>query len=83
MSWKKGLECRKKFCQPVGAWFTQLGDLNTVHHMWAYSDLEERKITREQAWQVDGWPQTVSQTVPLIQRMTTQILEPMKHSPLK
>jgi hypothetical protein len=34
--WKKGLEARRKFVQPVGAWFTQLGPLNRVHHMWSY-----------------------------------------------
>ena len=33
---RKGLECRRQFCEPIGAWFTQLGDLNTVYHMWAY-----------------------------------------------
>lgn len=36
MNWRKGLECRKQFCEPVGAWFTQLGELNTVYHMWTY-----------------------------------------------
>lgn len=33
---RKGLECRRQFCEPVGAWFTQLGELNTVYHMWTY-----------------------------------------------
>jgi hypothetical protein len=32
----KGLECRRQFCEPVGAWFSQLGALNYVHHMWQY-----------------------------------------------
>jgi len=36
MYWRKGLECRSQFCEPVGAWFTQLGELNTVYHMWTY-----------------------------------------------
>ncbi|KAG0181608.1 hypothetical protein DFQ29_007712 [Apophysomyces sp. BC1021] len=36
MNWRQGLECRRQFCEPVGAWFSQLGDLNTVHHMWTY-----------------------------------------------
>lgn len=33
---RKGLECRRQFCEPVGAWFSQLGELHTVHHMWTY-----------------------------------------------
>ncbi|KAJ3369350.1 hypothetical protein HDU91_007318 [Kappamyces sp. JEL0680] len=35
-AWQKGIEARKQFVEPVGAWFSQLGDLNFVHHMWAY-----------------------------------------------
>lgn len=62
MHWRKGLECRRQFCEPVGAWFSQLGDLNVVHHMWTYPDLQTRKTTREDAWQVDGWAETVINT---------------------
>lgn len=62
MHWRKGLDCRRQFCEPVGAWFSQLGDLNVVHHMWTYPDLQTRKITREDAWQVDGWAETVTNT---------------------
>jgi hypothetical protein len=62
MHWRKGLECRRQFCEPVGAWFSQLGDLNVVHHMWTYPDLQTRKTTREDAWQVDGWAETVTNT---------------------
>lgn len=34
--WRRGLEARRQFVQPIGAWFSQLGDLNQVHHMWSY-----------------------------------------------
>ncbi|CAG8506875.1 6061_t:CDS:10 [Funneliformis caledonium] len=81
--WVRGLECRRQFCEPVGAWFCQLGALNFVHHMWQYPDLESRKITREQAWQVDGWAETVYKTVRLIRRMETNILTPLPFSPLR
>jgi hypothetical protein len=33
--------------------------INTIS---IFSDLESRKITREQAWQVDGWADTVFKT---------------------
>src|SRR3954467_8454748 len=85
---RKGLECRRQFCEPVGAWFSQLGSLNYVHHMWTYPyvyfppilltvrfelspacgckygfrDLQTRKETRESAWKIEGWPQTVYNT---------------------
>jgi hypothetical protein len=30
--------------------------------MWTYPDLQTRKTTRENAWQVDGWSETVYKT---------------------
>ncbi|CAJ0758268.1 22331_t:CDS:2 [Entrophospora sp. SA101] len=81
--WHRGLECRRQFCEPVGAWFSQLGLLNRVHHMWQYPDLENRKITREKAWEVDGWAETVYKTVRLVQKMETNILKPLDFSPLR
>lgn len=33
---RRGIEARKKYVQPIGAWFSQLGSLNYVHHMWKY-----------------------------------------------
>ncbi|CAO3652749.1 unnamed protein product [Cunninghamella blakesleeana] len=83
MNWRKGLECRRQFCEPVGAWFSQLNDLNTVHHMWTYPDLQTRKTTREDAWRVDGWSETVYKTVRLVDSMHSYILQPLKYSPLR
>ena len=33
---RKGIEARRKFVEPVGAWFSQVGRLHQVHHMWQY-----------------------------------------------
>ncbi|KAJ3035539.1 hypothetical protein HDV00_003693 [Rhizophlyctis rosea] len=81
--WRRGLEARRKFVQPIGAWFSQLGALNYVHHMWVYPDLQARKESREKAWQVDGWAQTVFNTVNLIDNMQAQIVRPLPFSPMK
>ncbi|KAI9485910.1 MAG: hypothetical protein EXX96DRAFT_469964, partial [Benjaminiella poitrasii] len=81
--WRKGLECRSQFCEPVGAWFSQLGDLHTVQHMWTYPDLQTRKTTREAAWKVEGWSDTVYKTVRLVDSMHSYILKPLDFSPLK
>jgi len=66
----------------VGAWFVQIGDLNLVHHLWQFADLEERRARREQSWSVPGWGETVHKTVPLIQTMKSRILVPMPWSPI-
>ncbi|KAL9548876.1 hypothetical protein MBANPS3_005477 [Mucor bainieri] len=83
MYWRKGLECRKQFCEPVGAWFTQLGELNTVYHMWTYPDLQTRKTTREDAWKSEGWAETVYKTVRLVENMQSFIMKPLPYSPLR
>ncbi|PWN46696.1 NIPSNAP-domain-containing protein [Violaceomyces palustris] len=81
--WRRGLEARRKFVEPIGAWFTQIGGLHTVFHIWEYPSLEERKRTRDAAWQVETWNDTVSQTVKLIDKMHAQIMVPLPFSPLK
>lgn len=79
--WRKGLKARREVMEGVGAWFVQIGDLNTVHHLWQFANLEERKRRREQSWGQEGWADTVHKTVPLIQGMQSKILTPMPWSP--
>ncbi|RVX73119.1 hypothetical protein B0A52_02246 [Exophiala mesophila] len=81
--WRKGLKARREVMEGVGAWFVQIGDLNTVHHLWQFADLEERKIRREQSWGIEGWGDTVHKTVPLIQSMKSKILVPLPWSPVR
>jgi hypothetical protein len=78
--WRKGLKARREVMEGVGAWFVQIGDLNTVHHLWQFPNLEERKVRREQSWSVEGWGETVHKTVPLIQSMKSRILIPCEWS---
>lgn len=33
---RRGIEARRKFVAPVGAWFSQAGRLHQVHHLWQY-----------------------------------------------
>jgi len=82
-TWRVGIEARRKFVAPVGAWFSQVGRLHQVHHMWQYPDLATRKEIREKAWQKDGWAETVSKTAQLAKFMDSFILVPLSYSPLK
>ncbi|KAG9010316.1 hypothetical protein FRB94_010666 [Tulasnella sp. JGI-2019a] len=82
-AWRKGIEARRKFAAPVGAWFSQVGRLHQVHHMWQFESLESRKALREKAWTVDGWASTVDKTAKLTQDMDSSILKPLPYSPLR
>ncbi|KOS20976.1 Protein NipSnap -like protein 1 [Escovopsis weberi] len=80
--WRRGLKARREVMEGVGAWFVQIGDINTVHHLWQFANLEERRARREKSWQIEGWSDTVHKTVPLIQTMKSRILIPMPWSPV-
>lgn len=34
---RRGIEARRKLVTPVGAWFSQVGRLHQVHHLWQYA----------------------------------------------
>ncbi|KAH6917024.1 NIPSNAP-domain-containing protein [Coprinopsis sp. MPI-PUGE-AT-0042] len=82
-TWRRGIEARRRFVAPVGAWFSQVGRLHQTHHLWQYPDLQTRKELRQQAWQLDGWAETVSKTSKLAEHMDSFILSPLPFSPLK
>ncbi|TFK77446.1 NIPSNAP-domain-containing protein [Pluteus cervinus] len=82
-AWRRGIEARRKYVSPIGAWFSQIGSLHQVHHLWQFENLEKRRDTREQAWQIDGWATTVSKTSQLAKSMDCSILSPLSFSPLK
>lgn len=81
--WRKGLEARRNVMEGVGAWFTQIGKLNTVYHLWQFGNLRERQLSREKSWEIPGWSDTVHKTVPLIAQMHSNILIPLPWSPVR
>jgi hypothetical protein len=60
---RRGLEARKRFVEPIAAYFSQIGHLHTVQHIWRYDSLEQRKSTRDAAWQVATWNDTVTKVI--------------------
>jgi len=81
--WAKGINCRKNVRAdiPYGGFFSQLGHINTIYHIWCYTDLADRKACREGTWHNPEWNDVVLNTVPLIRNMRTRILEPLPFSP--
>lgn len=81
--WARGIRCRQSVRPdiPYGGFFSQLGQLHTIYHVWCYKDLADRKSCREGTWSEDEWNEVVSHTVPLIRTMKTRILEPLPYSP--
>ncbi|KAI8505224.1 Nipsnap [Branchiostoma belcheri] len=82
-NWARGIQHRQENSEAVGGFFSQIGPLYCVHHLWAYKDLQARKATRESAWRKPGWDQCVSYTVPLIRKMESRVMHPAPFSPLQ
>ncbi|XP_029534540.1 protein NipSnap homolog 1-like [Oncorhynchus nerka] len=81
--WARAIKHRQENNEAVGGFFSQIGDLYEVHHLWAYKDLQSREETRNSAWQKEGWDTSVYYTVPLIRSMESRIMIPTKSSPLQ
>lgn len=81
--WARAIRFRQDGNEAVGGFFSQIGQLYMVHHLWAYKDLQTREDIRNAAWHKHGWEELVYYTVPLIQEMESRIMIPQKTSPLQ
>ncbi|XP_011303762.1 protein NipSnap isoform X1 [Fopius arisanus] len=80
-NWARAINHRRNNDEPFAGYFSQIGRLYNVHHIWCYKDLQSRKETRESAWRSPGWDECVAYTVPLIREMHCRILRPTTFSP--
>jgi hypothetical protein len=60
----------------VGYYFTEIGTLNMIVHMWAYDDLQHRAECRAKMAADPEWQAYVKKTQPLILNQETRILNP-------
>lgn len=78
--WSKGITHRDN---AVAGFFSQIGQLYQVHHIWRYADLQVRKDVRENAWRRPGWDECVSITVPNIVYLHSRWMSPNVFSPIR
>jgi hypothetical protein len=62
-NWALAIKYRQENQETVGGFFSQIGELYVVHHLWAYKDLQSREETRNAAWRKRGWNENVYYTV--------------------
>ncbi|XP_048506014.1 protein NipSnap isoform X1 [Athalia rosae] len=82
-NWARAINYRRNNDEAFAGFFSQIGRLYNVHHIWSYKDLQTRKETRESAWRSPGWDNCVAYTVPLIREMHSRILRPTSFSTTK
>lgn len=81
--WTQGLPSRAKYSKPYAVFFSELGELNTVVHLWPYASYADRVQVRKEANLDNSWRQLVEQTMIHVNFMHSKVLIPTAFSPLK
>lgn len=77
--WADALPKRLELSPLAAFWYTEIGPLNQIIHVWPYKDLEERKRIRAAAVASGKWPPV---TAEFILNMQSDIYIPWDNSPL-
>eukprot|EP01132_Coremiostelium_polycephalum_P005155 gene5155-6416_t len=74
---RKGFDERKKFSAPVGVFYSEIGPLNAIVHLWPYKTFTERTNIRNTCLENPIWVQTVQNTMTVIDKMENKTLIPI------
>lgn len=80
-NWARAITFRQSHNEAFGGFFSQVGRLYNVHHIWCYKSLDVRSQNRVDAWMKPGWDSVVQYTVPLIDKYHCKILYSNSFSP--
>ena len=72
------LPAREAYSKLAAFWFTEIGPLNQVIHVWGYDSVNERNQVRAEAAKAGVWPPKTSH---LIVDMKSEIMMPASCSP--
>lgn len=77
-----GLELQRKYLgRMVGYFFTDIGPLNEIVHLWAYDDLADREKRRAALSADPAWQEYAPKIFQFIETQETKILKPAPFSP--
>lgn len=79
-AWEEKIEARSTLAPLVGAFRSDIGDVNKFMHIWAYESLQHRTDAREKFSSI-GWPPKSNASPPLY--METKIVVSSNFSPIK
>jgi len=75
--WKKGVQCRQNVREdiPYAGFFTQLGHIHRIYHIWCFKSFKDRHDSRKLTWDQPGWKNVFSDTGAFVKTTKTGILE--------
>ena len=81
---EEGIELQKRYLgQLVGYFFSEVGPLNQIVHIWAYEDLADRTKRRAAMAADPAWQAYLQKSREFMKHMNNKILVPTSFSPTK
>ena len=79
----EGLEIQRPILgNLVGYFFTDIGPLNQIIHMWGYESLNDRAVRRKKLFEDPDWKSYITKILPMILTQESKILVPAPFSPI-
>ena len=80
---EEGIALQKQHLgQLVGYFFSEIGPLNQIVHIWAYPSLDEREQRRQALAEDPAWQAFAPKIQALLEEMESKIMKPARFSPL-
>lgn len=81
---KVGLPIISKYAKLIGWWYTDIGELNQLIHIWEYESLDDRKKKREALYQDEDWlNHFVPTAFPMLEKQESKMMYAANFSPIK
>jgi hypothetical protein len=79
-----GLPIISKYAKLVGYWYTEIGELNQVIHIWEYESMDIRAERRKALYSDPEWLENfISKAMPLLEKQESKILYAANFSPIR
>ena len=81
---KVGMDVHKKILgNQIGYFYTEIGPLNEIVHLYGYKSLDDRARRRKELSENETWQKYISQAIDFIENQESKILLPAKFSAIQ
>ena len=78
--WSEAIPHREKYSPLAACWYSELGDLNRLFHVWPYKDMADRERIRTESLKDPHWPPPTRE---FMVSMANKLLIPAAFSPMR